>query len=51
MKKKLYAFLNKLNFTPDRRINYDALRLNIKGECSIREMMQALRKQEECDKY
>lgn len=50
MKKLFKKISDKINFTPDEKINYDALRLNIKGDCSIREMLQAFKKQEECDK-
>ena len=50
LKGKIVTLLRTIDFSADGSINYDALRLSIKGESSIYEMIGALRAQEECDK-
>lgn len=49
LKGKFITLMKSVDFTADGTIDYDTLRLAVKGDCSYYEMMGQLRKQKGCD--
>ena len=49
LKDKFVSLMKSVNFTADGTIDFDALRLAVKGDAGYYEIMGQLRKQKECE--